>query len=221
MKNIKTEKKIPAVAEIIFDTLYLLSGTVLGLILILNTNESIRTLYGIMALLLVFGDSFHLIPRMKAAFTQDSKKFIRSLGRGKMVTSITMTVFYALLWHIGLLYFSSSNTNIWTMIIYALSAIRILLCLCPQNRWTEGIESKRWNTYRNIPFLLLGAIVMIFYMTNSISGNIFQHMPIAIFLSFAFYVPVVWGSGRYPKLGMLMIPKSCVYIWIICMGLNL
>jgi hypothetical protein len=33
-----------------------------------------------------------------------------------------------------------------------------------------------------------------------------------IFLSFAFYIPVILFVQRIPKLGMLMIPKTCAYL---------
>jgi hypothetical protein len=35
---------------------------------------------------------------------------------------------------------------------------------------------------------------------------------IAIAVSFLFYVPVVLFARKNPKLGMLMLPKSCAYI---------
>ncbi|MEG1292482.1 MAG: hypothetical protein RSD28_09320, partial [Lachnospiraceae bacterium] len=48
-----------------------------------------------------------------------------------------------------------------------------------------------------------------------------RFMWIAILLSFAFYIPVVLGANKNPKLGMLMLPKTMAYVWIICMGLGL
>jgi hypothetical protein len=46
-------------------------------------------------------------------------------------------------------------------------------------------------------------------------------MGIAIALSFVFYLPVVVWSNRYPKVGMLMLPKTCAYLWIVVMCCSL
>ena len=42
-------------------------------------------------------------------------------------------------------------------------------------------------------------------------------MPLAVTLSFAFYLPVVLLSGTYPPVGMLMIPKTLAYVWVVWM----
>lgn len=36
-----------------------------------------------------------------------------------------------------------------------------------------------------------------------------------ILLSFAFYLPVVLFANRQPKVGMLMLPKTCMYIMLL------
>ena len=43
----------------------------------------------------------------------------------------------------------------------------------------------------------------------------------AIIISFAWYLPVTLFSKTKPKVGLLMIPKTCAYMWIIAMGLQL
>ena len=37
----------------------------------------------------------------------------------------------------------------------------------------------------------------------------------------ACYLPVTLLSKKMPKIGMLMIPKTCAYVWMIVMGLQL
>ena len=46
-------------------------------------------------------------------------------------------------------------------------------------------------------------------------------MPLAVALSFGFYLPVVLFSGIVPIVGVLMIPKTMAYVWIIFMGWQL
>ena len=43
----------------------------------------------------------------------------------------------------------------------------------------------------------------------------------AIIISFGCYLPVTLFSKTKPKVGLLMIPKTCAYMWIIAMGLHL
>lgn len=53
------------------------------------------------------------------------------------------------------------------------------------------------------------------------SDGAFSFMWLAILISFGCYLPVTLFAQKYPKLGMLMLPKTCAYIWIVCMGFSL
>lgn len=53
-----------------------------------------------MAVTLGFGDSFHLIPRAYALCPTGLSDYVFALGIGKFITSITMTVFYILLYYV-------------------------------------------------------------------------------------------------------------------------
>jgi len=59
------------------------------------------------------------------------------------------------------------------------------------------------------------------YFFNRASTAGLDLMWLAILLSFAFYLPVVLWSNRYPKIGMLMLPKTCTYLWMLVMLLAL
>ena len=37
-------------------------------------------------------------------------------------------------------------------------------------------------------------------------------------LSFGFYIPVVLWAEVHPLIGMLMIPKTCAYVWTVLIG---
>lgn len=216
------KKRFIAIGEAIFDILYLCTGMTVGFYLLTGGGPPLKHLYGMMALVLVFGDTFHLVPRIRAGFARERGCFTRQLSIGKLITSITMTAFYLFLWHVGLVYFKSTNMGLWTLIVYLLALLRIILCLCPQNGWLRNKPSRRWGIYRNIPFLLLGIMVMLLFMLSEGTGTTaLSYMGSAVFLSFLFYIPVVLWADRYPAVGMLMLPKTCAYIWIICMGLSL
>lgn len=215
-------KRVFGTVEAVFDITYMLLALTLGLILIFSASgREERILSGIMALVLVIGDSFHLIPRIKLIRTGKEQELRKKLGRGKQITSITMTVFYLILWHIGLIVFSPSNIQLVTYAVYILAIIRIVICLLPQNKWEERYPPISWGIWRNIPFFLQGIVVsglFFIYRNLNLSLNL---MWLAIILSFAFYLPVVIWSNKNPKVGMLMLPKTCTYLWMLFMCMSL
>ena len=215
-------KRVFGFVEAIFDSLYLLTTVILGIVLLSNSRDFLpRILAGIMALVLVGGDAFHLIPRIRVILTKEEERFRRALGQGKKITSITMTIFYLVLWHIGLLIFSIDTFNVWTIVIYSLALVRIILCFFPQNKWESRFPPVKWGIYRNIPFFAQGLIVAILFFNNKNMIEGFYFMWLAIVLSFAFYLPVVIWANKNPKIGMLMLLKTSVYVWILIMCLLL
>lgn len=46
----------------------------------------------------------------------------------------------------------------------------------------------------------------------------FRWMWLTIVLSFGFYIPVVLWADAVPMIGMLMIPKTCAYVWTVLIG---
>lgn len=209
-------------AEIIFDSLYLISVITMGILMIIKSNgrKQIR-LFGIMAVILGMGDSFHLVPRIYALSTDGLENHYEALGLGTFVASISMTIFYVILYHIAKIRYRIKNKNL-TVWIYFFAIARILLCLNPSNEWTSQDPSLEWAIYRNIPFLILGILIVLLFYRETIKTNDrpLKWMWLAVSLSFAFYLPVVLFSGIYPPIGALMIPKTLAYIWVVIMGIR-
>lgn len=207
--------------ETLFDTIYLVGVITLGTIMILKSgNNKQYRLFGLMAVLLGVGDAFHLIPRAYALLTNGLEANAAALGIGKFITSITMTIFYVILYHIWRLRYNIEGHKGLTFSIYILSIIRIGLCSFPQNDWLNFNPPVLWGIYRNIPFLIMGIIIIgIFYSEVKKHGdNNFKYMWLAIVLSFALYIPVVLWANTMPWVGILMIPKTLAYVWVVIMG---
>lgn len=204
-------KRTFGIVEAIFDSSYLFVSLLIGCFMLVDGKLTM----GIMAIILVFGDAFHLVPRMLAVFSEKEEILRRALGRGKQIASITMTVFYLFLWYIVE---ETGNSAIWLiMTVYLLAVIRIVLCLLPQNQWQDRHPPIRWGIWRNIPFFLLGIIVAVrFFLFREAVGEL-RWVWLAVLLSFLFYLPVVLWSNRKPQVGMLMFPKTCMYVWILIM----
>ena len=145
-----------AIVETLFDTIYLITVITIGIIMIRKNNGNKQYhLFGIMAVVLGAGDSFHLIPRAFALCTTGLENFTVALGVGKFITSITMTIFYILLYYVWRIRYQIKGKNEITIIVYLLSGLRIFLCLFPQNQWLSATSSLSLGIYRNIPFSLL------------------------------------------------------------------
>ena len=100
-----------AIVETLFDAAYLITVITLGIRMVTKSHGSRQyRLFGIMAIVLGVGDAFHLIPRAIALCTTGLENFTYALGIGKLITSVTMTIFYILLYYVWscLLYTSPS-----------------------------------------------------------------------------------------------------------------
>lgn len=221
--EISTKRNSMRWVEIAFDLTYLLT-VIISAGLFYKTAEmgSIRWNFAMMSFLLGAGDSFHLIPRVFALIDIDGYDYTTALGLGKLITSITMTVFYIFLWEIGIAYYSLSIHRTVSMIVYGLAFLRMILCFFPQNQWTYKNPSAKWGIIRNIPFLALGMMVMVLFLIGAMSfGGSLSYVWLAILISFACYMPVVLFVQKNPMVGMLMLPKSCAYIAIVLMGFSI
>ena len=210
-----------AIVETLFDILYLSIVILMGTTMIRKSNGNKQyKLFGIMAVSLGLGDAFHLVPRAWALNTTGLENFTAALGIGKFITSITMTIFYILLYYVWRLRYDIKGKSGLTISVYALGIARIVISLFPQNAWTSAIPPLSWAIYRNIPFAAMGILVIVLFYKSAKSANdvAFKNMWITIVLSFAFYIPVVLWADVHPLIGMLMIPKTCAYVWTVLIG---
>ncbi|MCM1175295.1 MAG: hypothetical protein NC341_09620 [Blautia sp.] len=210
-----------AIMETLFDIVYLTLVITVGIRMMRKSRgEKQYFLFGMMALILGVGDAFHLLPRAYALCTTGLENYTAALGVGKLVTSVTMTLFYVLLYDVWRVRYRVQGGNVLTVCVRLLAAARIILCLFPQNQWTSADAPLAWGIYRNIPFVVLGLlIIVLFFQKASETGDRgFRFMWLAIVLSFGFYIPVVLFADAVPMIGMLMIPKTCAYVWAVLMG---
>ena len=64
-------------------------------------------------------------------------------------------------------------------------------------------------------------IIVLFYQSaKEVGDTAFRWMWLTIVLSFGFYIPVVLWADVMPMIGMLMIPKTCAYVWTVVIGYN-
>ena len=176
-----------------------------------------------MTALLGAGDSFHLIPRSYALWTSGLEANAAALGLGKFITSITMTIFYLLLYYIWRdRYQIKERKTLQSQCGYFQSLELHYVCY----RKMTGLSTTSLSRSEFCVIFLLPS-----WESSSSSslhrrpGNqptaSFRFMPLAVALSFGFYLPVVLFSGILPAIGALMIPKTLAYVWIVLMSWRL
>ncbi|MDY3903281.1 DUF2871 family protein [Peptoniphilus sp.] len=193
--------------EIFFDGFYLSLIIFLGIRMLLIENNDSKIL-GSMALLLGLGDSFHLVPRIIANVSENG--FIENsfgLFLGTRVSAITMSVFYLLFYY----YIKKKNNmqrkELDTFLIL-LFVIRIATVIISFN------HSEEMDLISNVPFVLMGIIdILLLFKNKNIKE--FKNLYIYVLFSFLFYVPVVLLKNVYPIIGMLMMPKTIMYVLIV------
>ncbi len=224
MTQEKKKTRMPEIFEAIFCIAYLVFDLIAAIVFFSRADgRTAILLFGVLTLVLGGGDAFHLVPRIVKAFRGDSPRVQWWSGLGLMISSITMTVFYVLLFYVWKAIFPDLSCPTVLLVLTWISAVcRIVLCLLPQNNWFKPEGNPKMAIYRNLPFAITGlCLVVLFFLSGNTGGYRLWMMSIAILISFACYFPVVLWSKKKPAVGMLMIPKTLAYVFMICMGLSL
>ena len=208
-----------AIMESGFYLIYLVFIMGLGIYLLIKSKEKRFFIYfGLAAFILGFGDAFHLVPRAVGLFSKTldnpSETLAMFLGVGKLVTSITMTVFYGLAYIFIYKRVNKQRNKILDIVVLVLIVSRFALCAFPQNGWITNDSNILWGVLRNIPFVILGSIVIALFFMHFKEIKYLKWMGLATILSFGFYIPVVLFASTAKWVGMLMLPKTICYMWI-------
>jgi len=201
--------------EVVFDILYLSSVFFIGFRLIKGATKQKRT-FGTMALILGFGDMFHLIPRVIGHLTTGLDDYVFYLGLGSMITSATMTFFYFLLYRDFEDTFDIKKT-INRVIIYSLLIIKFIITFFPQNEWFTGDATYAFGIIRNAPFMLMGVYLVTLMLVTAYKqqNSLYKKIAYGVLFSFLFYMPVIFFVDAVPALGALMMPKTVAYVFVI------
>ena len=183
-------------------------------------RQSLRFSFAfMMALLLLIGDGFHLVPRVIVAFRGSMRKQDLFLGLGNLISSVTMTFFYNVLLKMGdsVEYHESKYNMGIEKAILVFTIIRVCILLLPMNRWFSKEGSKTWAIIRNVFFVMIGVLTVVGFFrviayASTMPSTFYMIIIAMVILSFAFYLPVAIFGKENPKLGMLMMPKTLCYM---------
>ena len=205
--------------EIIFNICYLITVWTLTILMfkkrskLAPENKTVGQLFILAFFLLAIGDTGHVGFRVPALLMGGIDANARLVGLGALATAIMITFFYMLIAEIWRVRFEKKRNFLWWFLI-AVGVIRLVIMVFPQNNWLQHQVSIEWNLARNIPLTIQGVAVAIALLICAIKKNdkLSKLISIMIFISYAFYFPVVFFSRQIPILGMLMIPKTLAYV---------
>lgn len=193
--------------ELFFDSMYLIFVIFLGIRMLLLRKEN-SGLVGAMAMLLGLGDAFHLIPRIIAnAQANGFELHAVDLFFGTRVSAMTMSLFYLLFYYYIRREMKASNRTL-DVLMPGLFLIRIGTVILSFN------HAQTMDLISNIPFVIMGLVDIVLLYKKRYNTN-FGKLYLYVFFSFLFYVPVVLFKETMPTIGMLMMPKTVMYVLIV------
>lgn len=181
-----------------------------------NPESRIYHLAGFMVVILILGDSFRFIPRITSFFIKDSDNVELVQDKGKIISLIVITLFYVFLWSLGIIIFSAQISVFYTILVYILAVIRIVLCLISQKYSKDSL----WDIYRNLPFVFLVFVVglLFFFYRYKIFSLVYAW--VAIYFSLIFSMVVLFLSTKTERVGFWVIMRNLSLIWLISMFLE-
>jgi len=213
--------------EIGFNILYLIVIWVMVVIMtrrlpeVSTENHAVANRFRWAFLLLAIGDTGHVGFRVVAYALGGLEKNPLWVGMGALATAITVTIFYVIMLDIWRVHFNKSY-GWFEYLLLASVPIRFIVMAFPGNEWGNVVPPVFWGPFRNIFLIILGLGVLYLILRDSFKNNdrLFKQVAYCIFFSYLFYTPVIFMVRDYPLLGMLMIPKTIMYILIALLAYN-
>lgn len=227
-KRPKSAKPRPvSVGEMLFDAAYLVVMPVLAAGCFLRAQAHptdsdqriLGTLFGVSSAVLVLGDFLHVGSRIHefffgAAAAARRKIFgtLTLVGLGNLATNVTFTLYYVLaafIWR----RLCGGGGDAAVAALVAVAVFRCAVFVVPGNRWNILANYPR-SLWRNIPLLAQGFGVSLLLLLRSGNVLLAKQIGTCLLLSNISYVPVALWIHRFPLLGMLMAPKTVLYVLV-------
>lgn len=176
---------------------------------------------GAATFVLALGDTFHLAPRSLGALSALLGRPVDTswwVGFGLLASSVTVTLFYAFLTlYVYRKFDLAFDAGFW--VLAAAFVARLALLAFPQNHWF-GEAAPAWRFYRNIPFTVQGAGVVLLLLRQAGRdvpqvAHALRIAAYAIVISFLCYFATLVGARWSPAWGAMMMPKTVAYVFAV------
>lgn len=202
-----------AIFEVIFNITYL---AVIWFVVIKmwkkRSLSKVNTYYFLAFLLLGFGDTFHVGFRSIAHILGDinySMGDIKLIGIGAFATGITVSITYWFFMKAVHTEYPSQKLFNWMSVTVL---IRLLILFFPQNQWFSS-ATYGWTLLRNLPLVVIGILLLVAMFKTK--DPFYKKFAWYIILSYLFYLPVILFVKFVPMVGMLMMPKTVMYLFML------
>ena len=200
--------------------LYVLVGLMTGKMLSAEDPQGVLRRFRDGFLLLALGDTGHVGFRVVALLRGglESKVTVAGaslglVGMGALATAITVTFLSMLLLDTWRVRFDKPRQVLYWWLM-SLGVVRLLLFIPAENQWGQVVPPWDWSLARNLPLLVLGVTVAVLMIRDGRreKDKTFTWLGALILGSYAFYLPVLLFVQQVPAIGVLMVPKTLVYL---------
>lgn len=207
--------------EVGFNILYLVVVWLMTFVMsarlnsVAEENRRAAILFRWAFVLLAAGDTGHVGFRVAAYALGGLEKNAILVGLGALATAVTVTFFYVMLLYIWKEHFHK-NFGWFEYALLGSVPVRLLVMAFPQNNWGSVVPPVFWGLFRNLFLIILGIGVLYLFLRDSLQtgDKLFRWMGYCILFSYLFYTPVILFARDIPAIGMLMIPKTIMYVAI-------
>jgi len=205
--------------EVGFNVLYLIVVWTMNIIMsqqidrVKVENRSVANMFRWAFVLLALGDTGHVGFRVAGYALGGLEKNHLLVGIGALATAITVTFFYAIMLYIWKERYHT-KFGWFEYLLLASVPVRLVVMVSPQNDWGNTVPPVFWGPFRNLFLVILGVGVLYLYIRDSLKqgDRLFTWIGVCVFFSYLFYTPVILLARDYPLIGMLMIPKTIMYV---------
>jgi hypothetical protein len=214
-------ESLRAIVEIGFNVLYLIVVWTMVFLMtrrlpdVSSENYPVANHFRWAFFLLALGDTGHVGFRVLAYALGGLEANPLLVGLGALATAVTVTFFYLLMLDIWRVRFDQ-KFGWFEYLLIASVPVRLVVMALPGNDWGSTVPPAFWGPFRNIFLIVLGIGVLFLILRDAIKAKdrMFRWVAYCIFFSYLFYTPVIFMVREFPMVGMLMIPKTIMYVAI-------
>ncbi len=205
--------------EMTFSVIYLVYICVIVILMsknIKNVNQkeiptAKRILLAFLALLI--GDLGHVGARLIDFISVEVETNYFILGIGSLFEMVGLIFLFMLFTDAWRVHFDRPK-NLLFKVLIGIGIVGLIIFVFPQNQWTAQSSPYEWVVIRNIPWLIQGVAlsILIYRDAKAVDDKKLVRIGIYIFISYFFYMPVIFFGELVPMLGMLMIIGTIVFM---------
>ena len=195
---------------------YLVTLFVIGLWAWRQERSGARVLAGAVFVFLL-GEAFRLIPHIIWAIAPRTEQ-PDALGTGRIVSYLSTAGFFLLLE----LYRQQRVGKAATVkgrraenAVFVLFGAAAAVCFVRFNEWMSGDSPLFWLLVRSFLLAAMAVLAICLWAKTAKDDRILRHLPLALTLMIAFYLPAACMEKQVPGITALMIPRTLAMIWAV------